>query len=279
MNDGLLLPLILLIDMDGTIIGDTTLQVCRHEISLETNIKVNIDFLKDELASGLLRPYFESFIKMMKSKYDNIEIYIYTAADLQWAKYLISVIEKTIDIKFNRPIFSRNYCYADKGSLKKSVVKVLPVIYKNIKSKYHLQNITLLNKQVVMIDNNYVYHELEMQKFVKCPTYDYFAPCDMLSFVNNGILQKHFNNIMTIFAKYKLLKVQNDDVLKMRQDYYNVLSLLYKNGGLSVNRVKLETDKFWLIMERLFTNYKFKSFNRKVVSYINTNVTKTIMNE
>ena len=261
-------PLILLLDMDGTLIGDTTLQVCRNEIG--RLIKRKCRTLDDELSSGILRPHFESFVKTIKTRYQNIEIYIYTAADRQWANVMINCIECCLGMKFNRPLFCREHCIIENGTVIKSTSRILPIIYKKLKGKYNLKVQDALYKQVVLIDNSYVIISNERHKFIKCPSYEYFSPCDVISGLSDLDIDSHIGGITSILSKYKLISGEQTEAWKVKSQYYNTLSQLYKSASQSGNKNKKDADMFWLIMERIFRNYSFKSFNSKVVTYINT---------
>ena len=64
------------------------------------------------------------------------------------------------------------------------------------------------------------------------------------------------------------------DIGKFFVYYYASLSELYKTQISPINKNIKDLDKFWLYMERIFRNHDIKSFNKKVVSYINKTLTK-----
>jgi hypothetical protein len=270
------LPLIVLIDLDHTIIGDAALQFCRYELCKATGTKHDISNLMFDLQNGLLRPHFESFIKLLKTKYQYSEVYVYTAADKNWANFLVNAVEKYTNIKFNRPIFTREYCINDNGLLKKQIGKLAPTIYRKIKQKYNLSHISQIKKQFVMIDNNMVMTESDMHRFVKCPSYEYIVPCDVLSGIPSKRIKEHLEVIIKCTARYMGSQglLPSNDPHKFLIAYYTKLADIYKStGALHIKNMK-EADKFWLTIEKILRNHTLKSFNSKVVAYINKNVQK-----
>ena len=83
----------LVIDIDGTMIGNVATQ------------RMLFAMAKDKFNVGKIpmRPHFIKFVKT----HPDAELFIYTASVSDWAEFLISHIESKYDIKFNRPLFSR----------------------------------------------------------------------------------------------------------------------------------------------------------------------------
>ena len=96
-------PIVVLLDLDKTLIGDVSPQV--EEYSIINNINVELQTLgqkkipynkkklENELRNGIIRPYLQKFINLLKT-YENVEVFIYTASDDKWAKTIIPVIDK-----------------------------------------------------------------------------------------------------------------------------------------------------------------------------------------
>ena len=154
-------PMVLLIDLDNTIIGNITPQINEYYLIKDINkklkkinknqIRYNTKLLHEELEKYIIRPKFSKFVRNI-NKYDNIELFIYTASENSWANYIIKQIEKVINYKFNRPIFTRNNLVInEKGKYRKSINVVKPLIIKCLKKKkkYNLENI----KYIALIDN------------------------------------------------------------------------------------------------------------------------------
>ena len=173
-------PIVLLIDLDNTIIGNITPQINEYYLIKDINnklkkinknvIKYNTKLLHEDLEKYIIRPNFSKFLRNI-NKYDNIELFIYTASENSWANYIIKQIEKVVNYKFNRPIFTRNNLVInEKGKYKKSINFIKPFIIKSLKKKkkYNLYNI----KYIALIDNlrNVL---VEKDKLIKCPEFNY----------------------------------------------------------------------------------------------------------
>ena len=154
-------PIIFLLDLDNTMIGDISPQIkeynliksLNNEINNNTNknqknIRYNNTLLQEELKRYIIRPYLNNFLQNIK-EYKNIELFVYTASSDGWAKFIIPNIEKTIHYKFNRPLLTRKNTLS--GG-KKSISHIKNLVYTSLKKKYNLNNITQL-KYILLIDN------------------------------------------------------------------------------------------------------------------------------
>ena len=262
-------PLVLLLDMDNTIIGNSVLQVCRYELSNTMHHKVPMKLMMQDLGQGLLRPNFESFIKTVAARYPNIEIFIFTASEAKWARYVIMCIEHVIQHKFNRPIFARHHCQPESVFLKKSINKVLPAVYKALRSKYNLSSPHDLDKQVVLVDNNTVIMEEDINRFVKCPGYERFVVTDILAAFPQQLIQSHASRIAAVLARYGITSKDSlADTTRMMNEYYKTLTRLTK---ASQNQNQYN-DNFWFEMERIFKTHEIRRFNKKTIAYIQSKV-------
>jgi hypothetical protein len=263
-------PLILVLDMDGTFIGDTIYQICHYDICKSLRAKINTADLQSHLQNGLVRPYFESFFKTVKLTYPNMEIFVYTASEKVWANFIITNIEKTLNIKFNRPIFSREYCTLQNKQYYKSIAKIKPLIYKKVKKQYMLQSITSLDKRILFIDNTSCLLPNEKVYFLKCPTYNVAYPIDVLGYIPHKTLIKHQDLIASILKKYNV-NVSSEG--NFWASYYYILSVLFKSSPLMSGKSAKEIDQFWLHCERVFKTYHIKSFNSKLIAYLKNKAT------
>ena len=132
-------PIVFIFDLDHTIIGDISfngiewmiLKDINNELSKSNMKQINLTNykknLRKNLDSTLLRPYFKQFISYIQ-KYENIEIFIYTASEKDWISILLPELENIIQFKFNRPIFTRDYI-----KIFKQIKKIQTIIHtKNI---------------------------------------------------------------------------------------------------------------------------------------------------
>lgn len=263
-------PLVLIIDLDGTIIGDIFPQIARYEIFDVTRKSASHQFplLFDEFDKGLIRPHFKRFINKLKNIYhDNLEIFIYTASEKKWGCFITQVIEKYIGVKFNRPIFTRDHCIlmnTTKLKWTKSIEKISPTIYRKLKQKYPLLSIMDLKEQNLFIDNNKtIKDENEKFKLIKCPTYKYFQPCNVLSGIT--ITDKTMGSISQILMKYNFISRFFVDINQLYADYYAHLSILYNEVAVYKDK---KDDDFWKQMEELFKAHHFKTFSKTNIEFI-----------
>lgn len=127
-----MIPLVVVLDLDGTIIGDITPQIVSWEICNDIKSSGGGNFYKPKdlyakLQGGIIRPYFAEFIKSLKKNIPNIEFFIFTASEKKWAMNIIGYIEK-------HAISSLIDLY-----LHANIVSWLIVNIKNASRKYHLQ--------------------------------------------------------------------------------------------------------------------------------------------
>lgn len=260
-------PLVLIIDLDGTIIGDISPQIARYEIHALFHKKPScqIPLLFGEFEKGLLRENFKSFLHELKKVYGkNLEIFIYTASEKKWGAFILRVIEKFIAHDFNRPFFTREHCIMKDTKWTKSISKILPTIFKKIKHKYPLLTLNELKEQTMFIDNNKtIKDDHEKQKLLKCPTYGYFQPCDALNGVT--ITEKTIANVSQVLMKYGFLARIHTSVNLFYSEYYANLSMLYKT--CHIEREK-RNDPFWKHLEEIFKMHHFKTLTSKNVEYI-----------
>ena len=154
------------------------------------------------------------------NKFKNVEVFFYTNSNYKWTnKILGKSIEKALNIKINRPFFTRENSMTH--DLKKSLANVYPLIIKSLVKKYPSmkdENNTeyILNNRTIFIDdikNNIISYT---NRQLVCPEYDYFFYYD--------IYEK-------LITKYKMdPKIFNDKkILKYMED--NDIYIYNKNGS------------------------------------------------
>jgi len=225
-------PFIIIFDIDQTIIGNVNMQSKENDL-LEfiyntckkkgiNNECQNIDLdMQEELNNGLLRPYVCDFITFCDKKFKNVEVFFYTNSNYKWTnKILGKSIEKALNIKINRPFFTRENSMTQ--DLKKSLANVYPLIIKSLLKKYPSMKYEknteyILNNRTIFIDdikNNIISYT---NRQLVCPAYDYYSYYD--------IYEK-------LITKYKMdPKIfNNKDILKYMED--NDIYIYNKNGSL-----------------------------------------------
>jgi hypothetical protein len=242
------LPFIIIFDIDQTIIGDINMQskendllefifnTCKKE-GINTECQ-NIDIdIQDELKNGLLRPYVCEFIETCNKKFKNVEVFFYTNSTYKWTnKTLGKSIEKALNIRINRPFFTRENSMSLSLDLKKSLANIYPLIIKSLLNKYpsmkYKKNTEyILNNRTIFIDdikNNIISYT---NRQLVCPAYDYFSYYD--------IYEK-------LITKYKMdPKIfNNKDILKYMED--NNIYIYNKNGSV------FQKDKEYITLSHMY---------------------------
>ena len=238
------LPYIFILDIDNTIIGDVY-NCIGESIILNyifkyckiNNIIANCDKKLDiinELNEGLLRPYFIDFINFIKSKYKNIEIYLYTNSAYSWINNsgFIDNIEKIVKIKFNKPYFTRENAL-DRQKLLGNIYD--DIIEKNVK-KYPLLKIDknkkkVFDSQLVFIDD--IPNNLKdyPDKQIVCPEYNYYPYYN----IKEKIIKKYninpeiFDNkeILTIFERINIpIYNENGSIYQKDIEFFQLFEIL-----------------------------------------------------
>jgi len=273
-------PLIFIIDIDGTIIGDIKPQVMMYEMNIalkKVDKKINVFNVKDfqqKLQSGIIRPYFSKFIKKIKENYTNAEFFIYTASEKQWATFLIPHIEKTLNIKINKPIFTRQHCTFINNSVQKSIKRITPEITRSLKKKYGI--IKNLEDKCLIIDNIAVYENNDSHKLLLCPTYDFKLPENLPAIINEKIFTNHKDIIYSIINKYMNLPSVNT-YLEFQQMYY-IYFVKYISNILKTNNIQTR-DKFFLYLLNIILYKKITFFPPNTVTYINNKINNKIQTQ
>lgn len=258
-------PLLFIIDLDGTIIGNCAYQVCAY--SVENVIKKNKQRCNSTLqscyASRLVRPFFKSFYDSMMRAHPNSLFYVYTASEKDWAIKEIAMIEKEHSVKFDRPIFARNDCIVNKeGHYRKSVAHILPRIKKKNKG------IDIKDDMIMVIDNNRVFEDYK-DNFVLCPTYDHTSFFDIWSMIRpehlksadivQAIADLRSNGMM---CKFSEMQSSSDKVLEMKHKW-----LYRRHKKLNKQNTKFADDTFWKDLATLMLSNR-APIDRRYTSYI-----------
>lgn len=248
--------LIFILDLDGTIIGDCKYQ-CEiyniEKILKKNSVKCNFsNTLKKSYnqKSKLLRPYFIHFFNSIKKKYPSALIYVYTSSEKNWANKQIIMIEKENNIKFNRPIFTRNDCIlGSDGTYKKSINNIL-------KKKIN-------NSEIIIIDNNNVYID-NTDKLLICPTYKYILFHDMWELIPENI-NKNINIYLEKLIKNNYLCPYNTNSFSNMKIKCKIYKWLYNK--CITNNTK---DFFWKnITDFIIKNDINKNFMKLCKDYLN----------
>lgn len=266
-------PIVIILDIDGTIVGDVTPQTMLYELFTRTNnkdLRIDAKDFNYKLRSGILRPYLGKFLKKLQFSYQGkIEYFIYTAAEKKWTHFLVPHIEKAIGVKFNRPFFTRDNCITRNGEYKKSLDTILPKITRQLSKKYGKLNRTSLKDRVFIIDNSKsVYDEKDQQQLLVCPTYDYKMPENFPAHVNLEIFNKHKTDIINIIGRlFNTVTLSTSiDYVEFQKDFYKLyvpfIAMAKKSNTFYQN------DKFFYYLSNFIIYKGIIRFTPKTISYL-----------
>jgi hypothetical protein len=270
------LPYIFILDWDGTIAGKVDFQ--SHQYSLHNTLKKHgFKPLKQHPIppafypnAKLIRPGFTSFMKAIKKLYPDAQFFIYTASEKHWAHQEIIWTEKTHDIHFNRPIFTREDCSVDAvGNNRKSIARIFPRVMKSISKEYPLtpaQREQVLNTQLLIIDNNAVYTD-RMDRLLLCPDYNYAVFENLLHGIplearKHPVIQQH---LLSLINNGYLCVMPNDtdDGMKSLAKQYQWLAVKCK-AIIDIN-TSYEHDDFWKFLKQTITQNQIKLFSPSII--------------
>lgn len=269
------LPLIVILDLDGTIIGNVIPQLILSDFCNDLK-KHNIPNsykhknFHNVLMNGLIRPYFVECIKKLKERISNIEFYIYTASEKDWGTYVIQQIEKATKIKFNKPIFTRNDCITRDGDICKSLHHVAPVIFKFLKKTYPQLTLQSIFSQIVVIDNNHVYPDIkEKNKVLLCPTYDFYYVESVPLYITLDEFNKHSKSITELCEKHYNINIYQN-YPQFQFEFYKLYVDQYKVVQSKNSEYLKDTfyKRLYKVFMYLFIQKGFVSFDDKVLDYI-----------
>lgn len=264
-------PLVILLDIDGTLLGDISPQVIMYELGNRLKGQTRLGFtgknIEDRLQNGVIRPYFKSFIKELQEY--GVEFFIYTASQKKWAEYIIKLVEKANEVKFNRPLFTRNNCDLVNGEVQKSIQRVLPQVVKTLKRKYPGITRESMRNMVMAIDNTQVYNASESKFLLHCKTYDFMYPENIPLYISRSIFDKHNGMVMAILTSYI-------DCMRNTSNYFKFQKCFYQYYIESLNRMMQSPtshDALFKILRVYIIKKKITSFSENVVKYLNKKIT------
>lgn len=275
-------PLFIVLDIDGTIIGDISLQVCEWEILRRFHPKKLRQLRQSiiqQLQSGMMRSGLADFLSLIKKEYEHTEFLLYTASEEKWAQFLIPCIESACGFKFGRPIFTRKDCVHVSRNITKSLSKISGKVMKSYKSRYPtLKNTKAIVKNMIMIDNNNLLCSKEVNRCIECPTYNFMYPYNVLQHVEDHVLQKEFQTVANILAKYDMFpntSLSHVDALGyfgMMSAYYVSLARMMKSKAASV---KHKRDSMWFhVANDIIASMRKGVAKEVMVKYINQRLSK-----
>jgi hypothetical protein len=252
---------VMLLDLDGTLIGKVNYAVCEYDLMKATEKKAGRaakafrDTLVARLRYGIVRPHVEAFCKHAQQASEGTELFVYTASDAEWAAFIVPCVEAALGIKFNRPIFARNHCInvAAPGSspdYRKSIAKVAPAILTRLRKKHPtLRTVRDLTDRILLVDNtpNIMMDPSERGRLVVCPTYSYAYAYDVLGRLDVNVMHRKFARvIMPTLVRFGLFpqKSHPQSYQQFAAVYYERLARTLADSQAS-NLAALAHDRFW----------------------------------
>ena len=268
-------PLVVVLDLDGTIIGDIKPQIVSYEISSDIKaaggtLTYKFKDLPVKLNAGIIRPFFADFIKKLKARVPNIEFFIYTASEKQWAQYIIKQVETACKIKFNRPLFTRENCVIVNNECRKSIKTIRPAIFKALKKKYGLKSAADLNDRIMVVDNMDVFNGSDIKYHIHCKTYDYKYPENIPFMFTPAEYAKFWQIIGNVVEKYYPTVKPTADFLQFQQHFYAQYSS-FISKTFSANAHYLQ-DTFYKnlykVMLYVIVDKNHRTFDASAIKYI-----------
>ena len=290
------LPYVFILDWDGTIAGRVdyqSQQFVLHSVLKQSGFKpvkqhkIPPAFFPN---AKLIRPGLASMMKALQKMYDNkAYFFIYTGSEKSWAQQEVAWVEQTHNIKFMRPLFTRDDCIIDSGgNVRKSLKKIWPRIMRVVAQNHQMtarDRTVILQNNVMIIDNNAVYLD-HTEKLLLCPDYNYIffenllagIPAEarkhpnvdrlILSFINQGLLCPHLE---TRERRHK-----HDDADGMKQLAKQYSWLASKCKGIADGNDKYVHDRFWSTLRKLIHENNIRTYSPSVIVNLQNTVWRTL---
>jgi len=233
-----------------------------------SGIRFDTKGLQKKLRDGdIVRPGFVEFVNYIQSL--GYLVYIYTASDKAWANVIISQIEKVFNIRFERPIFTRQECQFTNNQFMKSISFIQKGLTRSLIRK-HIPTMDLY-KRVTIIDNTNVWHNADQVNLVVCPSYSYRHPENIACQISHELFQKHLSTINDVMIKY--IPEYNSPTY----DYWSFqrrVSIFYVNsiGLLKQSQSQIKQDRFFYQLIKLFHAHPKHVFAKYINRSLRNNV-------
>jgi hypothetical protein len=292
------LPRVLLLDLDGTLIGHIGAVACEYEIlkTTEKNGSKRLRAYKEQVVSrlryGIVRPHVEAFLKHAAHPAQRLELFVYTASEPTWAAFIIPCVETALGVRFNRPLFTRAHCIPSQdvaarvrsgagGSLQKSVQHVMPSIFTRLRRKYGLRSAAQLTQRVVLVDNtpDILIPTERDARMVTCPTYSYNYLYDVLGNVEVDVLHRRFQRIAPVLERAGLFPPS--PAASELTSYQQFAALYYAHLGriiaeqLTSNVDVLRFDRFFARLQHALSPHLAMAFTPEVMAAVRAAVRPT----
>ena len=209
--------LIVLLDLDGTMVGSVTCAAAEHDLLRSVSQKdgpARIRAARSDLIArmrfGIIRPGLQAFCRQADAAH-GVELFVYTASDDAWAAHIVPCVEAALGVRFNRPVLSRRHCVQHRT---KSLARVAPVLARGLRGRYPglaaLKGAALRDavvRRAVLVDNTpgILGDPAEHGRLIVCPTYAYAYVYDVLAHVDPHAAHSRFQRIARTLLLFGLL--------------------------------------------------------------------------
>lgn len=184
----------IVLDIDGTIIGNIAVQRTLYLICSKIGIPYKFTRLP-------IRPYFKQFI----DKHVHCRFFAYTANLPEVAELVVQYIEKQTNMKFERPIFSRESTIWTGNEFQKAT----KLLHNVSKSKY------------VIIDNMNNYNTRDLPHLIACPSYNKITKVNVKTYISEKTYISN-KNIINDIVQHNLF------IGKKCKDYDEFIQIMTK---------------------------------------------------
>ena len=252
------LPLILIFDIDQTLIGHPSTYENEYEFCKRFNIKMSDD-VEEVFKSNYIRKDFVNFINFMIKKYKKVEIFLYSNSPINRCNYLHEIFRNITKLNIRKTYNISNSIYA---------FKCLLNIYDDIIDilKLHKYKDIILQNNIIFIDNLPDNLSDFKNKQILCNDYEYRYDYD---------LQEKLKNV------YNIDILKNKEYLKYVYQYYdpnsndynhNDLILFNLKKSLSILEMENNNDNFFSKLIDIINKHNFKKFNDNNIQIINREI-------
>lgn len=290
------LPVIFILDLDRTLIGDpghilhyqNTIEFIKqarlsNKITTEELSDAEFKALpswKDLFVPEFFRPGLKEALESIRKYYPTAEFFIYSAGGEAYVRSMVEIVEKHIDFKFNRPLFSRTECPTNEANhYTKSIVARYPKIIQTLSQLDRYKSVNLYeyseeimeNRLMFIDDVDFVWDRKE--KWIQCPAYNYKPMFD----INDKILR--LIHRLPIVQEYLRSSEANQTLYiheqpdfsydEYRMNYHLFMANLYREHNIK-NRTEFVKDTFMSRLVKAVQPYRSraKPFNAKNLAAI-----------
>ena len=250
------LPLCLIIDIDGTIVGDVSsfhkdmqFRETLTHVTGKNYKRPKQHYVDVLLYKSLLRPHFVEFCQTLSSIASTRPVYVFlsSSGDHAWVHTIAPLIERACNFRFQRPLFTRKHC-DDINSKKLSIIRpAINRVLKRNKEPYNSSEIP-----VIAIDNWDVYLDsVDTPHVLRCPTYDCNVPLDYINDIPISV--QHTDAFVHSLLHNKLCNIRKSpDMCKKNMNLATVLSHYYTKLAyeFDTSSPTPTNDKFWLKVQQ-----------------------------